>query len=175
MSRYVGDNFNGVLFLLREPNSNGKPVSENDNAWITKVLHSEQTKNADKYRKTFYSLLNSLGFDNACLPNTAFDNIKPDGGESSISNEYKACSLSERAIRAFSIIDEINPKYVFACLDIYEAIKRYLIYNKIYYRESNDGLVYKKAKKSKIELTYNNVEIQIFQIYHPCLGWNILQ
>ena len=53
MSRYIGNNFNGVLFLLREPNSNGKPVPENDNVWITKLLNFEQTKNANKYRKTF--------------------------------------------------------------------------------------------------------------------------
>lgn len=34
MSRYISDNFNGVLFLLREPNSNGKKVTRNDNDWI---------------------------------------------------------------------------------------------------------------------------------------------
>ena len=125
--------------------------------------------------KHFYSLLNSLGYKNDSLPNTAFDNIKPDGGESSISNEYKNFFLSTIANRAFSIIDEINPNYVFACLDIYEAIKRYLIDNKICYCENNDGLVYKRGKKSRIEFTYTYGEIQIFQIYHPSLGWSILK
>ena len=50
MSRYISDNFNGVLFLLREPNSNGKKVTRNDNDWISKVLDFKKTKNADKYR-----------------------------------------------------------------------------------------------------------------------------
>lgn len=34
MSRYIGENFNGVLFLLREPNSKGEPVIEKDNIII---------------------------------------------------------------------------------------------------------------------------------------------
>ena len=58
MSRYISDNFNGVLFLLREPNSNGKKVVQTDNDWILKVFNFEETKNANKYRNTFKKFSN---------------------------------------------------------------------------------------------------------------------
>lgn len=174
MSRYITDNFNGVLFLLREPNSNGKKVTRNDNNWISKVLNFEKTKNADKYRKTFISLLNSIGYSDNNLPNCAFDNINPTGGKSSTGDEYRHFSVHDKANRALSIINEISPKYVFTCLDIYNDIKQYLIDSQTNYIESNDGIVYKRGKRNKIEFSYNNNKIQLFNIYHPCLGWNIL-
>ena len=174
MSRYITDNFNGVLFLLREPNSNGKKVTRNDNDWISKVLDFKKTKNADKYRKTFISLLKSIGYSDKNLHDCAFDNINPTGGKSSIGDEYRHFSVHDKANRALSIIDEISPKYVFTCLDIYNAIKQYLIDSQTNYIESIDGIVYKRGKKNKIEFIYNNNKIQLFNIYHPCLGWNIL-
>lgn len=175
MSRYIGNNFNGVLFLLREPNSDGKSVEESDNIWISKVLNFEETKNANKYRKSFYSLLQSIGLNYANLPDCAFDNIKPNGGKASISVEYKKFSRQDKAKYAFLLIDEIKPSHIFTCSDIYDAIKQYLIYNHVHYRETNEGIVYRRGKKNKIDFTYNNKDIQIFYIYHPCLGWNIME
>ncbi len=170
MSRYVNNSFNGVLFLLREPNSYGEKVIETDNEWISKVLNSEKTKNADKYRKAFSSLLNSIGYNDKTLFNCAFDNINPNGGKSGVGDEYGSLNKAKRAL---SIIDEIKPKYVFTCLDIYHAIKQYLIDSHIDYIESKDGIVYKRGRKNKIEFNYSNRKIELFQIYHPCLGWNI--
>ncbi len=173
MSRYIGKNFNGVLFLLREPNSNGKPVPEYDNEWITKVLNFEQEKNANKYRKTFCFLLNSLYLKNDSLPNTAFDNIKTDGGLSRCSHDYKDIKIEDKGTKAIKIIDEINPTFIFACLDIYDAIKKQLSSKGIDYIESN-GLKYRKGVKNKITYKYNGRTLELFQIYHPSLGWDIL-
>ena len=151
-----------------------REVVQTDNDWISKVFNLEETKNANKYRNTFCSLLNEIGLNNGCLSDCAFDNIKPDGGESSISTEYKEISLDDKSKRAFSIIDELKPKYVFTCIDIYEAIKHYLVKNHIDYSETKDGIAYMRGRKHRIKFIYNGKEIEAFQIYHPGLGWQIL-
>ncbi len=174
MSRYVGDNFNRVLFLLREPDSSGKKVSEADNVWISRVLNFEEAKNADKYRRAFFGCLNSVGLSKESLPHCAFDNIKPNGGNSSTSPEYKNLTLEHKAARAFSIIDEIKPAYIFTCSDIYNAVKRRLADDHLPYAETNDGIAYSRGRKNRATFTYSGRQMQIFQIYHPGLGWNIL-
>ncbi len=176
MSQYIGENFNGVLFLLREPNSNEKPVDKTDNKWISQVLTFQQIKSANRYRKTFLSLLKSIQLENEALPHCAFDNIKPDGGASTASKKYWEICLKCKIKRTLSIFDEIKPSYVFTCLDIYAAIKSYLISNHINFTES-DGITYIRRKrlinKHKLTFIYDGRKIQVFQIYHPCLAWNM--
>lgn len=177
MSQYVGENFNGVLFLLREPDSGGERVSSEDNSWISNVLNCKPVVNeydAEKYRKAFSAMLNFIGHESTGLSRTAFDNIYPYSGEASMSEDYRRLKSRDKSNRAFQIIDDIKPEYIFTCYDIYNALKEDLNKKNINYVENHNGLTYKRGQKKYLKLEYNNRQLSIYEIYHPCLGWNII-
>ena len=157
------ETFNGVLFLLREPNS-----SEQKRFWFKDCMEKEEKgslsdesgvskRQYTKYKKIFERLLEYTGIEG--LQNCAYANIKPDSGCNVVSAEYKTITNDEKADRIDSLFKACNPKVAFVCGDMFDALisKRNMQYS------TGEGIRYNKTRLRKG--SYNG--IAIFETYHP--------
>lgn len=161
---YIPTNFNGVLFLLREPHRSENENDDSVNTWPKRLLNDEiiiGTKHdkgaATKYRNRFREMLQYAHLSPNDLVNCAFYNINPLGGGATVSDMYE--DMNKGSI-ASEIITDVKPRYVFTCIDIYKELKReYFILSAV----ETAGIRY--ANKSLKSFKYKN--INFFEIYHP--------
>ncbi len=195
---YLGatDKFNGIVFLLREPNTNEKENSNNEHNinkaeefWFKKVLYNSEayhkeleTKNEDlkkitnskrasvKYINRFNEMLESTGFNKDDLFNAIFCNTHPEYGETSATSEYQ----KTMEVQATSIINHLssihNNLYIFTCNDIYDCLKNHLKP----VREEK-GLRYKRKVLNCFQAETNSCKITIYKIYHPSFSGKIIK
>ena len=148
------ENFNGIVFLLREPNTGGEPAEE---FWLKEVLtnsenyhkalESSNTKKADitrskrastKFINRFTEMLEFSGHKKDDIYNSVFCNIKPENGEKVVGEKYEeeleSSKLKEMILYFASLKDEIT---VFTCFDIYDDL---LELDNIKHKEDETGL-----------------------------------
>lgn len=114
------ENFNGVLFLLREPNTNGKIQKE---FYFRKCLYKEENNSAmNFYTDYFRNILACLPEDKE-LKDCAYANIIPDHGMTSKSKEYKSLSNEERVARFESLLNK-KTKIIFVCKEEFDSIRK---------------------------------------------------
>ncbi len=159
---YLSDkeHFNGVLFLLREPHTNGETQKE---FWFKKsLINNSHQRSFSLYKNKFNIFLKYLN-GNYNLSDCAYANIRPSDGDSTKSENYNKLDDSFIFDRFISIVDDCENKikYVFTCYDIFDAIKN------CSKSELCDitGIKYKKSNKNKRVMRFNN--IIIYEIYHP--------
>ncbi len=148
------EHFNGVLLLLREPNT-----KEADGFWFK----DGTTGNLALYQNKFNIYLEYLEgtYD---LADCAFANIRPQNGEAFASKAYKELQPYEKCERYEELVKACGNsklKYVFTCSDIFDAICKTKeikpsLYSKIQYKD-----VGKKFRMVEID------GITIYEIYHP--------
>lgn len=160
--------FNGVLFLLKEPNSNGKEQCE---FWFRNGLLDSTTleKNSKRaftlYKNKFNIYLGYLK-GNYNLYDCAYANIRPSNGKSAESKEYKNLKDNDKYNRFLSIVEECENKieYVFTCYDIFDALLKegdgkLLNVQGIEYHNSNGSILTKRVMEIN--------GIIVYEIYHP--------
>ena len=167
--------FNGVLFILREPNSNGEVVTEGDREWFYKVINGDRTANRyGHYAKSFSAYMEHTDLDNKSLAGCRLENIHPEYGNPHCSKTYKDMGDTDKLERFNEIITEYCPRYVFTCDDIFKAVYES---ENLSYNDLPDGLFYpnKKTKKQKKMMIYTHKGkiINVFEICHPGNGWTI--
>ena len=187
--------FNGVVFLLREPNNKSKddidsPKQVTEEFWFKKVLddfdsyHNElKLKNepdnkitnrkraATKYTNRFREMLISIRSDPNSLNNAIFCNVHPDYGETYCTTEYKKV-MPQNAVEIFEYLTSKHPHSdlnIFTCRDIYNTLKDYL---KILNEE--DGLEYNKGILNMFHTLCNSHNITVYEIYHPSFSGRII-
>lgn len=154
------EHFNGVLFLLREPNAD-----DQTEFWFKQSLENNSTQKSFTLYKNKLNIYLGYLDGNYKLSDCAYANIRPSNGENHTSNEYNDLSNSDKYNRFLNILDccDGKVKYVFTCDDIFKAICE----------ENNIDL--NEAEISNIRYIRSNVRkkfiklngITIFDIYHP--------
>lgn len=174
------DEFNCIIFLLKEPNSDGEPV---DIFWFKKVLHNEddfisklETKTAKsaatKYPNYFKKCLNQIGLSDEELRYSVYMNLHPYSGEKSESIKYKKM-LEEfnQSSERWETIENLNPEVIFTCIEIYNKIKD--IFN-IKDSDEIEGIKYKDKTLSCFEAKIGNKTTKVYAIYHPTASKSII-
>lgn len=152
------EHFNGILFLLREPNTNRKIQKE---FYFRKCLYKEENNSTmDFYADYFRNILACLPEDKK-LEDCAYANIIPDHGMPSKSEEYKNLSNEERVARFKSLLNK-KTKIIFVCQEEFDSIRK----ERNIEWEENCGIKYSNKPTSKRILNYND-NITVYEIYHP--------
>lgn len=177
---YLGDkeHFNGVLFILREPNSGGKSA---DKFWMWKVAHGKTcgmtgTALGTRYQNRFSEMLKAIVMEPNDLKNAAYVNVHPEHGSSTVSNAYQDIPRKQLGEIAVAKCLSLNANTVFTCPDIYEGMKKCLTEEyrggTLVERENNSKFCYRRKGKpvQMSKFTFCGVcgwEITVYQILHP--------
>ncbi len=186
--------FNGVIFLLREPNT-GKENKQTE-FWFKKRLTGNYAYNdasmdkvqirndkgaCTKYRNRFQAMLTYVftGSDKE-LRHAAYFNLRPDAGEISRSKEYSERSKdSDYVTNKFnSIVDYCQNRTsgeltVFTCEEIFDMLKK--CYHIPEQSIKRDGVDYgKRGKMRSLKFKWDEpdhsvtpIMITVYEIYHP--------
>lgn len=159
---YLSDkeHFNGVLFLLREPNTKGKRQKE---FWFKNSLEkNSRQRSFSLYKNKFNIYLKYLNGEYN-LSDCAYANIIPTDGKKSKSDKYRKINNENIRNRFISIVNECNNKikFVFTCYDIFDALKETENSQPV----EGMGIKYRKSDKTKRVIRIGN--ITVYEIYHP--------
>ncbi len=178
---YLDDRFNGVVFLLKEPNTEDAKIF-----WFKEVCTRERAEKyfinpiekdpkkiraskvtATKFRNTFEKLLAekcTAVCEDIALEHSVYLNLCPFKGEKTESTAYsKAIRALDQDSEIIRIISQLEPAVVFVHKDIYEKLLQ--IYKG---RPVADSIVYKNKTLSLCcECEIHGQTCRIYGIYHP--------
>lgn len=169
---YLSDkeHFNGVLFILREPNSGGIPA---DTFWMRKVAYGKTcgmtgTARGTRYQNRFSEMLKAIGMEPNDLKNAAYVNVHPEHGSSTVSNAYQGIPRKQLGEIAVAKCLSLNANTVFTCPDIYEGMKEYLT------EEGSGGTLAEQVNNLKFCYQRKGEPVQMsrFTFCGAC-GWEI--
>lgn len=193
---YVGnkEDFNGVIFYLREPNTGGdeakefwfqRIITDKDNYYknLEKELTEAGCKNvneiiksskgtATKFENRFKEMLEQLGLNDKKLTDVVFCNVNSDSGDKTLTYNYKNKLATSAVCKLETIIQNMdkNELIVFTCNDIFnklcEAWK-----NEDGCDVPYDGLRYDNEEKPLRSFRHviGNKKITVYEIHHPSL------
>lgn len=163
--------FNGILFLLKEPND--PSVKE---FWFKKVVNdmdctyyntleegkSTATRFKNNFEKCLKQIENTVKYN---LNDSAYMNLRPDGGESTESIKYEKLlkELSNQHER-WKIIESLSPKIIFTCKKNYEKLKTIMNCEN---KDIDSGIKYKNKALRYFESKINGKDCAVYEIYHP--------
>lgn len=187
---YVGnkEDFNGVIFYLREPNTGGKEakefwfqriITDKDNYYknLEKELTEAGCKNvneiiksskgtATKFENRFKEMLEQLGLNDKKLTDVAFCNVNSDSGDTTLTGEFKNKLATSSVCKLETIIKnmEKNELIVFTCKDIFNKLR-----GAWPVEAKEDGLRYNDEEKALRSFSHviGNKKITVYEIYHP--------
>lgn len=187
---YVGnkEDFNGVIFYLREPNTGGKEakefwfqriITDRDNYYknLEKELTEAGCKNvntiirsskgiATKFENRFKEMLEQLGLNDKKLTDVVFCNVNSDSGDKTLTGEFKNKLATSAVCKLETIIKnmEKNELIVFTCKDIFNKLR-----GAWPVEAKEDGLRYNDEEKALRSFSHviGNKKITVYEIYHP--------
>lgn len=186
---YVGnkEDFNGVIFYLKEPNTGGdeakefwfqRIITDKDNYYknLEKELAEAGCKNVNKiirsskgtatrFENRFKEMLEQLGLNDKKLEDVVFCNVNSDFGDTTLTGKFKS-DLEKSPCKLKNIIQNMdkNELIVFTCKDIFDKLcGAWLIEAK------EDGLRYNDEEKALRSFSHviGNKKITVYEIYHP--------
>lgn len=191
---YVGnkEDFNGVIFYLKEPNTGGdeakefwfqRIITDKDNYYknLEKELTEAGCKNvntiirsskgtATRFENRFKEMLEQLGLNDKKLTDVVFCNVNSDSGDKTLTGEFKNKLATSSVCKLETIIKnmEKNELIVFTCKDIFDKLCE-AWKNKDGCDVSNDGLRYNNEEKPLRSFRHviGNKKITVYEIYHP--------
>ncbi len=159
------DNFNGIVFLLREPNSK-KPTD----FWFKNVLDGTVVgQTPSKYKNRFQQMLIAAGLahENAALDvlkNAVYCNIHPEFGENSATRSFH----KKKRDRSKLFLDDFPRKHkeltIFTLWDIFDIFLEHL---EPLEAISKKGLEYSNTRKRCFQATKDGCKITVYEIIHP--------
>lgn len=179
---YVGneEDFNGIIFYLREPNTNGDKAKE---FWFKRIIIDREKyyqeleeakcerigtdkKTASKFKNRFNEMLEQLGMSDKQLKDVAYSNVNSECGESSVTTEYKK-KLSASADKLEKIIANMNKDELitFTCKDIFNELCQAWSVKEIHM----DGLKYNNKEEPLQYFSHiiDGKKITVYEILHP--------
>lgn len=164
-------NFNGVLFLLKEPHRDKNDNPQSENVWPERLLNDDMIHGTKydrgavtKFRNRFREMLPYVNLSADELKNCAFFNVNPLGGGSVVSETYMKI---DKGYTAKIIISDVNPKFIFTCSDIYSELK------KEYFILPSDEIVGIRYANKSLK-SFNHHQRQFFEIVHPTRSPKVL-
>lgn len=191
---FLGDkeNFNGVVFMLKEPDHKQVKAGDEDKRffWFKRVVYDEKyyeddlpkneitTKKrvATAFKSRFCQMLQVVGLNEKDdLKNTVFCNVHPEWGGVVVTEEYKKTRKENVTNKMEVLVEQCIRKQnrmsltIFTCRDIYMILKcKYT--NEGYDVSELDGLTYSKGKnpeRKRIIINTGEYELTIYEIIHP--------
>lgn len=187
---YVGnkEDFNGVIFYLKEPNTGGdetkefwfqRIITDKDNYYknLEKELTEAGCKNvntiirsskgiATRFENRFKEMLEQLGLNDKKLTDVAFCNVNSDSGDKTLTGEFKNKLATSAVCKLETIIKnmEKNELIVFTCKDIFNKLR-----GAWPVEAKEDGLRYNDEEKALRSFSHviGNKKITVYEIYHP--------
>ena len=187
---YVGnkEDFNGVIFYLREPNTGGdeakefwfqRIITDKDNYYknLEKELTEAGCKNvntiirsskgiATRFENRFKEMLEQLGLNDKKLTDVVFCNVNSDFGATTLTGEFKNKLATSSVCKLETIIKnmEKNELIVFTCKDIFNKLR-----GAWPVEAKEDGLRYNDEEKALRSFSHviGNKKITVYEIYHP--------
>ena len=187
---YVGnkEDFNGVIFYLKEPNTGGdetkefwfqRIITDKDNYYknLEKELTEAGCKNvntiirsskgiATKFENRFKEMLEQLGLNDKKLTDVAFCNVNSDSGDTTLTGEFKNKLATSAVCKLETIIKNMdkNELIVFTCKDIFNKLR-----GAWPVEAKEDGLRYNDEEKALRSFSHviGNKKITVYEIYHP--------
>lgn len=187
---YVGnkEDFNGVIFYLKEPNTGGdetkefwfqRIITDKDNYYknLEKELTEAGCKNvntiirsskgiATRFENRFKEMLEQLGLNDKKLTDVAFCNVNSDSGDTTLTGEFKNKLATSAVCKLETIIKnmEKNELIVFTCKDIFNKLR-----GAWPVEAKEDGLRYNDEEKALRSFSHviGNKKITVYEIYHP--------
>lgn len=182
---YVGkkDNFNGIIFYLREPNNEGENTKS---FWFKRIITDKENyykeleaaqcrkiatdkRTASKFIHRFREMFEQLDLSEKKLQDTVFCNVNPNSGNKNVGNEYYE-AFPHAAEKLETIVTNMDKKklIVFTCEDIFQKLYYSWKVDKIY----EDGLKYQnKPRLHYFEHTISNkeskIKVRVYEIIHP--------
>ncbi|MGE9883852.1 hypothetical protein [Blautia obeum] len=179
---YVGnkEDFNGVIFYLREPNTEGNEAEE---FWFKRIIIDKENyykeleeakcekietdkRIASKFENRFNEMLEQLGLTDKQLKDVVYCNVHSDFGEKSVTNEYRE-KLTNAVNKLKIIVENMNRKelIVFTCKDIFNKLCDAWNDGK----RNEDGLKYNNEKKCMHYFCceIGDKKITVYEILHP--------
>ena len=154
--------FNGILFILREPNSNGKVA---DTFWMRDVVNEIAAgRAATKYKNRLTELVEALGRGDE-LKHSAYVNIHPDSGTAQASECYKKLSKGTKGKIAKTQCENYKAEIVFTCKDIFHDMWKA-------YGEPpcTEGISYHRGGTDVTLERFQTENMTVFAIYHPSMS-----
>lgn len=169
------DDFNGIIFYLREANTAGNESTE---FWFKRIVNEkekyykeleeeiskikveekkeEETKKktinkriATRFENEFSGILKQLKF-NESLSDIAFCNVNPKGGGKCKGQKYEeALKKAHTKLEKIVILNPQNELQVFTCVDIYEKLKNAWKDKYVVKEEEQKGIQYLQTKTGK--------------------------
>ncbi|MFQ6880342.1 MAG: hypothetical protein ACLRS1_11210 [Oscillospiraceae bacterium] len=187
---YVGnkEDFNGVIFYLKEPNTGGdeakefwfqRIITDKDNYYknLEKELTEAGCKNvntiirsskgtATRFENRFKEMLKQLGLNDKKLTDVVFCNVNSDSGDKTLTGEFKNKLATSAVCKLETIIKnmEKNELIVFTCKDIFNKLR-----GAWPVEAKEDGLRYNDEEKALRSFSHviGNKKITVYEIYHP--------
>ena len=194
---YLGQekDFNGIVFLLKEPNQTQVMDDEKDDRifWFKNVLYnpkniykesdSEKDKRrsktaATKYKNRFHEMLRYVSYKDDDLKNAIYCNVHPEWGNTYKSKEYDETKYPNivqkmKLLEACARKNRIQALTIFTCMDIYSVLKKMYMKNG-FEQENGKGLIYKKGgEKEMFKVKTECCTINVYEMYHPSYGSEI--
>ena len=191
--------FNGIVFLMREPNTGGKKAED---FWFRKCLHETVSPayegNFNTYYNKFVRLLSYI-YPGTCedarrneLEHCAYFNLRPDGGNAQMSEPYimlrgdaDSCSFRFEEILKYCkkrIRDEhkSGTLHIFTCWDIVDALQKHgIIPNACADLTKQNGVIFKRSGNERprehVQFEHNELVIHIYAIDHPSYSSSVME
>ncbi len=181
------DDFNGIIFCLREPNTNNKKAEE---FWFQKVINQREQyfqelkekkqgniviskRIATRFKNEFVGILEQLKIDET-LSNIAFCNVNSEKGRNKVEKEYNvALEKADEKMEEIVILSPKKQLRIFTCVDIYEKLKN--AWNDKYdiKEEKEKGIKYlqtktgKTVKRNRFTCQIADKNVTVYDMYHP--------
>lgn len=164
------EDFNGIIFLLREPNDKAPEQSE---FWFRNVLDDIVKGHlASRYKNRFIEMLIATKFATdsksaiSLIKNAMYCNLHPEYGESKKTEEYDEIKVSRGTtfIDTFSKEHQHNHLTIFTVWDIYDIFLKHL---GPVDETSDEGLQYKHNRKRCFHTKKNSCDLTVYEIAHP--------
>ena len=156
---YPEHDFNGVLFILREPRGDSKKSMDEttvgNRAWYICMASDPQDHLQRQYHNRFTEMLRVVRRDD--LLRSAFGNTKKTGGGKNASNEYRKMTADEKRARIIEMVDASQPTFVFLPRELYRIIAGSAV-------EETGGVTYMRGEQFR-KCVYQGVTF--YEIYHP--------
>lgn len=187
------EEFNGIVFLLREPNDkkkdikrvDGKEEEDNKFFWFKNVLcggriynecDSEKDKKRSmtagtKYKNRFREMLRYIKHKDEDLNDAIFCNVHPEWGNTYKSDEYEE-TKQPNIVQKMKLIEsraqqcKVRTLTIFTCKDIYDILKKMYEKNGCLVKEENEmGLRYRYGRKKSMGMFRVQTEVCTINFY----------
>lgn len=175
---YLGEpeNFNGIIFLLKEPNN---PDGAKEFWFKNMLLSEERYLNSERKSKAVFSKFKNRFSEMIECTNTKkelkdaiFCNVNPLKGKATVTQEFFEVLKSGKVEKMLYFFADLKDDItLFTCSDVYSYLFKS---DKLPNKTKKSGLSFKNKPLGCFTSEIGNTKITVYEIYHPSRSGKIL-